>query len=103
MPERHSLWRWVKVAGAGGATLAWAFLFYANYWNASVVAFGNIDAHLADLRLLFWKYVGVGSVLAVAWVAALMPQRQKQRETRRNVKRRRYQRENPQEKVRMRG
>jgi hypothetical protein len=73
MSVGKGIWHWIKLAGISITTLAWAWLFYANYWNASIVAFGDVATHLADLRLLFWKYMGGGAALAAGWFIALKP------------------------------
>jgi cell division protein FtsX len=59
-------WAWT---GLAAATIAWAVLFYQNYWNAVVPAYGSIDSHLATLRLVLWKYMLAALPLAAGWLA----------------------------------
>jgi hypothetical protein len=51
--------------------LIWAALFYKNYGQASVVAFGDIAQHLAYLRVILWRYLLVGGALFAVFAAVL--------------------------------
>ena len=57
--------------------------FYRNYWNAAVPAFGEISMHLIRLRSVFWRYLGVGTLIAGMWGFVAIRQRvQKPSDTR---------------------
>lgn len=62
---------WCKWVGLAGMSLAWAVLFHRHYWNAAVPAFGDIDIHIAALRRVLWRYVGVGAALGGLWILNL--------------------------------
>ena len=64
-------------------SLAWGILFYRNYWNAAVPAFGEVSMHLVRLRSVFWRYLGVGTLIAGMWGFVAIRQRvQKPSDTR---------------------
>ncbi|MGI6610277.1 MAG: hypothetical protein ACOX4G_07160 [Limnochordia bacterium] len=71
MGTEARFWRWLKRLCLAGASLAWVVLFYRNYWDAAVPAYGDITIHLAGLRQLFWRYVGAGIVLGGMWWLAI--------------------------------
>lgn len=56
---RRYWYRWVLV----GALLVWTVLFYRNYWQATIPAFGDPEQHLAILRQAFNRYIAVGLAL----------------------------------------
>ena len=46
-------------------------LFYKNYGQADIPAFGDVARHLGYLRLILLRYLLVGGGLLAAWAAIL--------------------------------
>jgi hypothetical protein len=64
--------RWLLLTSV---SVAWGVLFYRNYWNAAVPAFGEISIHLIRLRYVLWRYVGFGTIIAGMWGVVVLRQR----------------------------
>lgn len=71
MGQKVRLAGWLKWLCLAGMSLAWVILFYQNYWDAAVPAFGDMTTHLAGLRQIFWRYVGAGGLLGGMWWLAI--------------------------------
>lgn len=65
------LWRFCRRWVLVGALLIWLVLFYCNYWQANIPAFGDPAVHLATLRQIFTRYVAVGLALGSALALVL--------------------------------
>ncbi|HHT28599.1 MAG TPA: hypothetical protein GXZ82_15350 [Firmicutes bacterium] len=61
----------VMLGGVSAATIIWAALFYKNYGQADIPAFGDVARHLGYLRLILLRYLLVGGGLLAAWAAIL--------------------------------
>ncbi|MFA7175270.1 MAG: hypothetical protein WC340_17990 [Kiritimatiellia bacterium] len=66
MERAKRLWRWIRRILLGASIPVWAALFYHNYWLASMPAFGDPSAYMAELQVLLVKYSTVGAVLLLA-------------------------------------
>ncbi len=86
--QQRQIWLWLRRGVLAACIPLWAVLFYSNYWQAAIPAFGDPAVYQAALHGTFVKYCGAGVLLVAALAAewllrpAVRPRwrRQRQRE-----------------------